>query len=77
MTSRVRISPRGKELPRLTAEKPRDHLKELLRVENEDVAKVFIIHDELDYLISVLLPLGRRQVAIRKLLAFKKHLDDP
>jgi hypothetical protein len=64
------VPPHGKKFPRLTAEKASDHLEKLFWVEYEYVAEILFIHDEIDNLIRVLLPLRISEVAIRELFAF-------
>ncbi len=71
------MSPHREELPRLSTEKTGDNLKKLFRVKHENVAQVLFIHDKLDYLVSVLLPLSVGEVTVWKLLAFEEHFDDP
>ena len=77
MTSWIYVSPHRKELPRLSTEKTGYNLKKLFGVEHKNIAQVLFIHDKLDYLISVLLPLSVCEVTIWKFLAFEEHLYDP
>jgi hypothetical protein len=71
------VSPHREEFPRLSTEKTGNNLKKLFRVEHENVAQVLFIHNKLDYLVGVLLPLSVGEVTIWKLLAFEEHFDDP
>ena len=67
------MSPHREEFPRLSTEKTGNNLKKLFRVEHENVAQVLFIHNKLDYLVGVLLPLSVGEVTIWKLLAFEER----